>query len=52
MSSLCIEPFTKIDLETLLERAMKKRRIDVKKKIELKETEALLRLSGGDGRNY
>jgi putative ATPase len=45
-----LNAFTKDDLEALLHRAMK---IDVElasKKITLKETEALLRLSGGDGR--
>jgi putative ATPase len=45
-----LNAFTKHDLESLLARAMK---IDVllkDKKINLQETEALLRLSGGDGR--
>ncbi len=45
-----LNAFTKDDLETLLYRAMK---TDVQlqnKDIQLKETEALLRLSGGDGR--
>ena len=45
-----LNPFSKTDLENLLQRAMK---IDVvlkSKKIVLKESEALLRLSGGDGR--
>ncbi|SEO52423.1 putative ATPase [Flavobacterium sp. CF108] len=45
-----LNAFTKDDLEALLHRAMK---IDVElasKQITLKETEALLRLSGGDGR--
>ena len=45
-----LNPFTKADLETLLERAMKTDAILKSKKIKLKETEALLRLSGGDGR--
>ncbi|WPO79584.1 replication-associated recombination protein A [Flavobacterium sp. KACC 22761] len=45
-----LNAFTKEDLEALLHRAMK---VDVylaSQKIILKETEALLRLSGGDGR--
>lgn len=45
-----LNPFTKEDLEKLLHRALE---IDVVlkgKNIKLKETEALLRLSGGDGR--
>jgi putative ATPase len=45
-----LNPFSKTDLEALLERAMT---IDVvlkTKKINLQESEALLRLSGGDGR--
>ncbi len=45
-----LNPFTKSDLELLLERAMTTDAILKTKKIELKETEALLRLSGGDGR--
>ncbi|KAA2218457.1 replication-associated recombination protein A [Maribacter flavus] len=45
-----LNPFGKKDLELLLERAMKNDTILKKKKITLKETEALLRLSGGDGR--
>ena len=45
-----LNPFGKEDLELLLERAMKNDVILKKKKITLKETEALLRLSGGDGR--
>lgn len=45
-----LNPFTKADLETLLERAMKTDVILKEKKIALRETEALLRLSGGDGR--
>ena len=45
-----LNPFTKADLETLLERAMNTDAILKSKKIKLKETEALLRLSGGDGR--
>jgi putative ATPase len=45
-----LNAFTKGDLETLLERAMKIDSFLASKNIELKETEALLRLSGGDGR--
>jgi putative ATPase len=45
-----LNPFTKSDLELLLERAMTTDVILKTKKIELEETEALLRLSGGDGR--
>lgn len=42
--------FTKKDLESLLERAMKTDSYLSTKNIVLSETEALLRLSGGDGR--
>ncbi len=45
-----LNPFTKADLEALLHRAMKTDVVLQTKKIKLKETEALLRLSGGDGR--
>ncbi|QLE03063.1 replication-associated recombination protein A [Galbibacter sp. BG1] len=45
-----LNAFDKNDLETLLHRALKEDSILSKKQIELKETEALLRLSGGDGR--
>src|SRR6476620_7517629 len=45
-----LNPFTKADLEHLLERAIKTDVVLSTKKINLKETEALLRLSGGDGR--
>ena len=45
-----LNPFGKEDLEALLHRAMKRDSLLQKKKITLKETEALLRLSGGDGR--
>ncbi|TRX01096.1 replication-associated recombination protein A [Flavobacterium gawalongense] len=45
-----LNAFTKADLETLLERAMKTDEFLATKNIVLKETEALLRLSGGDGR--
>ncbi|MFD0964884.1 replication-associated recombination protein A [Pseudofulvibacter geojedonensis] len=42
--------FSKEDLITLLEKAIQQDDIISKKKIILKETEALLRISGGDGR--
>ncbi len=45
-----LNPFSKDDLLALLTRAMKEDTIISSKKIKLKETEALLRLSGGDGR--
>ena len=45
-----LNPFGKEDLEALLSRAMKQDDYLKSKKIKLKETEALLRLSGGDGR--
>ncbi len=45
-----LNPFTKEDLLSLLNRAMKIDPIIASKKIKLKESEALLRLSGGDGR--
>jgi len=45
-----LNAFTKSDLEALLHRAMKTDTYLVSKNIILKETEALLRLSGGDGR--
>ena len=45
-----LNPFGKDDLIALLERAIKTDVHLSKKQIELKETEALLRLSGGDGR--
>ncbi|MEM8927849.1 MAG: replication-associated recombination protein A [Bacteroidota bacterium] len=45
-----LEPFGKEDLELLLQRAIKKDELLQSKEIEIKETEALLRLSGGDGR--
>ena len=45
-----LNAFTKQDLETLLQRAMKTDVYLATKNIVLKETEALLRLSGGDGR--
>jgi putative ATPase len=45
-----LNPFTKADLELLLQRAMTADVVLKNKKIILQETEALLRLSGGDGR--
>ncbi|MBC3757558.1 replication-associated recombination protein A [Hyunsoonleella sp. SJ7] len=45
-----LNSFSKDDLETLLTRAIEKDEFISKKKIELKETDALLRLSGGDAR--
>ncbi|WP_298154423.1 replication-associated recombination protein A [Flavobacterium sp.] len=45
-----LNAFSREDLEKLLRRAIEKDVLLQKKKIELKETEALLRLSGGDGR--
>ncbi|CAD0002166.1 replication-associated recombination protein A [Flavobacterium chungangense] len=45
-----LNAFTKTDLEALLHRAMKTDTELVTKNITLKETEGLLRLSGGDGR--
>ena len=45
-----LNPFSKNDLETLLEGAIKSDEILSKKQIDLKESEALLRLSGGDAR--
>ncbi|PRZ21073.1 replication-associated recombination protein A [Flavobacterium granuli] len=45
-----LNAFTKENLESLLQRAMKTDVILATKNIELRESEALLRLSGGDGR--
>ena len=45
-----LNPFGKGDLEILLKRAIDEDQILKEKKIKLKETEALLRLSGGDAR--
>jgi putative ATPase len=45
-----LNAFTKYDLEALLHRAIKTDSQLQNKNIQLKETEALLRLSGGDGR--
>ncbi|WP_291962885.1 AAA family ATPase, partial [Maribacter sp.] len=45
-----LNAFGKADLENLIKRAMEKDSLLRSKTIELKETEALLRISGGDGR--
>ncbi|NBL65501.1 AAA family ATPase [Flavobacterium sp. NST-5] len=45
-----LNAFTKEDLENLLKRAMETDLLLKQKNIELRETEALLKLSGGDGR--
>lgn len=45
-----LNAFGKQDLEDLLRRALKKDALFKSKNISLKETEALMRLSGGDGR--
>lgn len=45
-----LNPFSKDDLLALLNRAMKEDKQLSSKKIKIKESEALLRLSGGDGR--
>ncbi len=45
-----LNAFTKVDLEQLLHRAIKTDTYLASKNIKLQETEALLRLSGGDGR--
>ena len=45
-----LKPFSKNDLEDLLKRALEKDSLLAKKKVVLKETEALIRLSGGDAR--
>jgi len=45
-----LNPFGKDDLEALLHRAIRQDPLLKSKKIRLEETEALLRLSGGDGR--
>ena len=45
-----LNAFEKKDLEQLLKRAIEKDELISKKNIKLKETEALLRLSGGDAR--
>lgn len=45
-----LHSFSKEDLEALLERALKKDKILKNKDVKLKETEALIRISGGDAR--
>jgi putative ATPase len=45
-----LNPFTKADLEALLKRAIETDTFLKSRKIDLRETEALIRLSGGDGR--
>ncbi len=45
-----LEPFSKKDLLELLEKAIREDQVLAKKEIELRETNALLRLSGGDAR--
>lgn len=45
-----LNSFSKTDLENLLERALKEDKIIATKKIKIQETEALLRISGGDAR--
>ncbi len=45
-----LNPFNKEDLEALLHRAIKEDNVINQKKIALKDTEALIRLSGGDAR--
>lgn len=45
-----LNPFDKADLKALLERAIKTDEALVKKNIKLQETEALIKLSGGDAR--
>ena len=45
-----LNPFSKDDLLALLQRAIKEDTFISTKKIKIKESEALLRLSGGDGR--
>lgn len=45
-----LEPFNKKDLETLLHKAISEDEILSKKEIHLQETDALIRISGGDAR--
>src|SRR5690554_2374407 len=45
-----LKPFTREDLEALLTRALQNDEILSRENVELKETEALIRLSGGDAR--
>lgn len=50
MSGICFRRFRESDLEQLLHRALKVDEVLSKKDITIKETEALLRISGGDAR--
>jgi putative ATPase len=45
-----LNPLGRLELEAMIQQALEKDILLKKKKVELKETEALLRLSGGDGR--
>ncbi len=45
-----LEAFSREDLETLLKKAIKEDKLLSSKKVKLQETEALIRLSGGDAR--
>ena len=45
-----LEPFSRQDLETLIHRALTEDKILSQKKVDIVETEALIRLSGGDAR--
>lgn len=45
-----LKPFSKNDLETLLKRAIEKDKLLGQKTVKLKESEAIIRLSGGDAR--
>lgn len=45
-----LNPFTKDDLQTLLDRALRLDSRIIQRNITLKETEALFKISGGDGR--
>ena len=45
-----LKPFTKLDLESLLQRALSTDELLAQKKVTLKESEALIRYSGGDAR--
>lgn len=45
-----LNPFDRKDLELLLKRALEQDELMKSKSIELKETEAIIRISGGDGR--
>lgn len=45
-----LESFSREDMEALLKRALKEDKILLQKTVKLKETEAIIRLSGGDAR--